>query len=84
MKAKRAKEWGLIDGYFPTSKFEDGIARRIDELVEEDKTSATSAGIKLNPLEVEVTEAGREYKYVTLRLNREKRYADLTVRSPES
>ncbi len=83
LKAKRAKEWGLIDGYFPTSKFEDGIAHRLDEMVEEDKTSTTSAGIKLNPLEVEATEAGREYKYVSVRLNRQKRYADLTVRGPE-
>ena len=41
-------------------------------------------GIKLNPLEVESTDDTREYKYVSLKLNREKRYADLTVRGPEA
>jgi len=41
-------------------------------------------GIKLNPLEAKSTDDGREYKYVSLKLNREKRYADLTVRGPEA
>jgi benzoyl-CoA-dihydrodiol lyase len=41
-------------------------------------------GIKLNPLEFESTGDSRDYKYVSLKLHREKRYADLTVRGPES
>jgi benzoyl-CoA-dihydrodiol lyase len=40
-------------------------------------------GIKLNPLQKELKPAGIEYQYVTLILNREQRYADLTVRGPE-
>jgi len=51
-------------------------------------TSATEPtqpnGIELNPLEVRETKDEREYKYIKLRLNREKRYADLTVRGPEA
>ncbi|HKZ78204.1 MAG TPA: 2,3-epoxybenzoyl-CoA dihydrolase [Pyrinomonadaceae bacterium] len=43
-----------------------------------------SAGIKLNPLEVESTANSRDYKYVSLKLSREKRYADLTLRGPEA
>ncbi|HVS21126.1 MAG TPA: hypothetical protein VHD88_04720, partial [Pyrinomonadaceae bacterium] len=35
-------------------------------------------------LNVESTADRREYKYVSLNLNREKRYADLTVRGPEA
>ncbi|HEY6232632.1 MAG TPA: hypothetical protein VIW64_15325, partial [Pyrinomonadaceae bacterium] len=34
-------------------------------------------------LQVEIKPSGREYKYVNLVLNREQRYADLTVRGPE-
>ena len=41
-------------------------------------------GVKLNPLPVESTADGREYKYVSLKLNRDKRFADLTVRGPEA
>ena len=82
LKAKRAKEWGLIDGYFPTSKFDESVAARVRELAEAGGKK-DGPGVKLNPLEVEATDAGREYKYVSLRFNRERRYADLTVRGPE-
>ena len=83
LKGKRAKEWGLIDDYFPTSKFQEAVAARLRAIVEADNEKKAVRGIKLNPLKVETTADGREYKYVSLRLNREKRYADLTVRGPE-
>jgi benzoyl-CoA-dihydrodiol lyase len=85
LKSKRAEEWGLIDGHFPTSKFQEGVAARARELAEADGDAQQSGpGIKLNPLEVETSADGRrEYKYVSLRPNAEGRYADLTVRGPE-
>jgi benzoyl-CoA-dihydrodiol lyase len=79
LKGKRAKEWGLIDGYFPTSKFQESIDARVKQLV----NNATPAqGIKLTPLEFESTADSRNYKYVKLKLNRDQRYADLTVHAP--
>src|SRR5205085_1177358 len=84
LKGKRAKEWGLIDDYFPTSKFQEAVAARVRSLVESGDDKRPEKGIKLNPLQVEISADGREYKYVTLKLNREKRYADLTVRAPEA
>ena len=33
LKGKRAKEWGLIDDYFPTSKFQESVDSRIAEVV---------------------------------------------------
>ncbi|HJU54603.1 MAG TPA: 2,3-epoxybenzoyl-CoA dihydrolase [Pyrinomonadaceae bacterium] len=84
LKGKRAKEWGLIDGYFPTSKFQDSVAERVRELAQDGGQEKPARGIVLNPLQVEAGSGGREYKYVSLKLNREKRYADLTVRAPEA
>jgi benzoyl-CoA-dihydrodiol lyase len=84
LKGKRAKEWGLIDGYFPTSKFQESVAARVREIIAADAEKSTPRGIKLNPLEVEASADGREYKYVSVRLNREQRYADLTLRGPEA
>jgi len=84
LKAKRAKEWGLIDDYFPTSKFEEGVAARGRELVERSEPKQAERGIELYPLQVEATADGREYKYVSLKLHRAGRYADLTVRGPEA
>jgi benzoyl-CoA-dihydrodiol lyase len=84
LKGKRATEWGLIDGYFPTSKFQESVAERVRSLVEAAGQQKAPSGIKLNPLQVEASETGREYKYVSVKLNREGRYADLTVRAPEA
>jgi benzoyl-CoA-dihydrodiol lyase len=74
LKGKRAKEWALIDDHFPTSKFAEGIDARVQQLVDA-AGSRNSTGIKLNPLQ--------DYKYVRLKLNRDQRYADLTVHGPE-
>src|SRR5689334_17809882 len=76
LKGKRAKEWGLIDGYFPTSKFQESIDARVKQLV---NNAVPAQGIKLTPLEFESTADSRNYKYVKLKLNRDQRYADLTV-----
>src|SRR3989440_5894206 len=114
LKGKRAKEWGLIDDTFPTSKFQEAIDERVAQVVKrtDDEVSGASplwergqgrglygvrpspliplleggeeSGIKLGLLEVESTDNTRDYEYVSLKFHREKRYADLTVRAPES
>jgi benzoyl-CoA-dihydrodiol lyase len=81
LKGKRAKEWGLIDGYFPTSKFQESIDARVKQLVA--NTPANAQGIKLTPLEFETTDDSRNYTYVKLKLNHEQRYADLTIHAPD-
>jgi benzoyl-CoA-dihydrodiol lyase len=81
LKGKRAQEWGLIDGYFPTSKFAEGIDSRVAQLVTSQRE--IPSGIKLNPLRIESTDHSRNYKNVRLTLHREQRYADLTVVGPD-
>jgi benzoyl-CoA-dihydrodiol lyase len=89
LKGKRAKEWRLIDGYFPTSKFEEGISARVAQVVAAQGQS--QSGIKLNALkveesnesQVEESNESRNYSYVRVQLNRDERYADLTVLGPE-
>jgi benzoyl-CoA-dihydrodiol lyase len=81
LKGKRAQEWRLIDGYFPTSRFGQGINARVEQLVADN--SKTESGIKLIPLQIHSTNDTRTYKYISLRLNREQRYADLTVVAPD-
>jgi benzoyl-CoA-dihydrodiol lyase len=82
LKGKRAKEWGLIDDSFPPSKFQEAINARAQEVV--NAAAPDGPGIKLNPLQVENTADARNYKYVKLKLDREQRYADLTVRGPDA
>ncbi|MDQ2855312.1 MAG: 2,3-epoxybenzoyl-CoA dihydrolase [Acidobacteriota bacterium] len=93
LKGKRAKEWGLINDSFPTSKFEESIAKRVNDVTQAaslgrdgglQAASLQYSGIKLTPLQFESTTDSREYKYVSVKFNREKRYADLTMRGPEA
>jgi len=84
LKGKRAKEWGLIDDTFTTSKFQSSIDERVRTIVEGDGQPSATQGIKLNPLEIQSTEDGHDYKYVSLKFHHDKRYVDLTVRAPEA
>ncbi len=100
LKGKRAKEWGLIDDTFTTTKFSEGIDNRVREIVNGHSSGGASGkdagepqarmpalpatGIKLNPLQIQSTADSRDYRYVSLKFHRDKRYADLTMRAPES
>jgi benzoyl-CoA-dihydrodiol lyase len=88
LKGKRAKEWRLIDGYFPTSRFQEGISARAEQLVAaqregQSNKSSASSGIKLSPLQIESTDDSRNYRYIRLQLHRGQRYADLTMLGPD-
>ncbi len=84
LKGKRAKDWGLIDDYFPTSKFEEAVEARVQEILKMLDTQEVGPGIKLHPLRVENSGDRRSYQHVDLRLHRQSRYADLIVHGPES
>jgi benzoyl-CoA-dihydrodiol lyase len=85
LKGKRAKEWGLIDDTFPTSKFQERVNARVRDITQDPtQVNTMITGIKLNPLDVENTKDSRQYKYVSLKLHHAKRYADLTIRGPEA
>ena len=81
LKGKRAKDWGLIDGFFPTSKFQEGINARVAQVASAQRENRS--GIKLNPLQIEETDDARNYRYIRVQLHRDQRYADLTMRGPE-
>jgi len=91
LKGKRAKEWGLIDDTFPTSKFQEAMDERLAQIGNvrsdngtQDNILRNNGGIQLNPLKIESSEDTRNSKYVSLKFHRDKRYVDLSVRGPES
>jgi benzoyl-CoA-dihydrodiol lyase len=91
LKGKRAKEWGLIDDTFATTKFQSSVDDRVTQIVNlrsddaaQDNILRYNGGIKLNPLQVESTDESHEYKYLSLKFHRDRRYVDLTMRGPEA
>lgn len=83
LKGKRAKEWGLIDDTFATTKFQESVDNRVAQIVGSSTDSEVPSGIILNPVIADSAPDRRDYKYVKLKLHREKRYADLTILGPE-
>jgi benzoyl-CoA-dihydrodiol lyase len=83
VKAKKAQEWRLIDGYFPRSRFEDAVLERARQLAAAAPPRAGArAGIRLEPLAPRVQPDRIEYRHVTLTIDRERRTAELNVRGP--
>ena len=82
VKGRRAAEWGLVDAVHPTSRFKEAVAKRASELAARSDRPPSGTGIVLQPLEPQVSDSAITYRYVSLRFERERRVADLTVRTP--
>ncbi|HWL86839.1 MAG TPA: 2,3-epoxybenzoyl-CoA dihydrolase [Polyangiaceae bacterium] len=68
VRGKRAVAWNLVDESPSRSQFDAVVKRRIDVLVANSKR-APRRPLILAPLEVQRTEQGAEYKYVSLSLH---------------
>lgn len=82
-RARDAVKFRIVDGSFPRSKWDEGVAKVASEAAARNPARATS-GIALPALELEADETGRRYKYVTVALDPEARTATLTVRGPDA
>jgi benzoyl-CoA-dihydrodiol lyase len=84
IKGKRAVDWRLVDQVVPRSKFAQVVAERAKALAATSDRPKDGKGITLDPLEIKVTPAGIEYKYVSVKVQTGQRLAELTVRGPDS
>ena len=82
-KGRRAVEWGLVDAVHPTSRFGEAVAKRASELAAGSDRPQSAAGITLHPLKPAISDIAIGYRYVSVRFERERRVADLTVRTPQ-
>ena len=82
IKGSRAVEWGLIDGLYPKSKYEEVIGKRLDELAAMSDRPGSGPGVILEPLDPERGADGTRYRYVTVALDRDQRIARLNVAAP--
>ncbi len=83
IKGKRAVEWRLVDAVYPTSQFKERTARRALELAQLSDRPASGPGIRLAPLEPDVSDDAVRYSSVSVDIDRRGRLATLTVRAPE-
>jgi benzoyl-CoA-dihydrodiol lyase len=83
IKGKRALEWRLVDAIYPTSQFKERVGRRAQDLAKLSDRPASGPGIRLGPLSPDVTDDAVRYSTVVLEIDRVRRVATLTVRTPE-
>src|SRR3954470_7307938 len=82
VKGRRALEWGLVDAVHPTSRFKEAVSKRAFELATASDRPSAGPGISLGPLNPQVTENAIAYRHVSVRFERERRTADLTIQAP--
>jgi benzoyl-CoA-dihydrodiol lyase len=82
VKGRRAVDWRLVDAVYPTSQFRERTAEHARARVAASDRQAHGGGIVLHPLEPEVTDSAIRYSAVTLRIDRARRVATLTVAGP--
>jgi benzoyl-CoA-dihydrodiol lyase len=77
-----AVEWGLVDATAPRNAFAGEIRRRATEAAATSKRPTGAKGVQLTPLAREDSVEGVTYPFVTAKLDRVGRRADITVQGP--
>ncbi len=82
LKGKRAKQWGLVDDFFPLSKWDDKISAASKAAVEGSTRKSNWTGIKLPKLTPTTEEDTMRFDCVDVDFDHEGRTATLTMRGP--
>jgi len=82
IKGKRAVEWGLVDGVYPTSRFVEEVDARLAEAAADADPSLQ--GISLDALQPAVNEetSSLQYRHVSLEIDKSQRVATLQLTVP--
>lgn len=84
VRAPRAKEWHLIDGYAKPQQFAATIQQRALELAASSDRPEGATGVRLTPLERQIDEVGYHYSTVDARIDPTARTATLTIHAPQT
>ncbi|MEO7157641.1 MAG: 2,3-epoxybenzoyl-CoA dihydrolase [Vicinamibacterales bacterium] len=84
VRGKRAVEGRFVDAVYPTSKFQESVAKHAQALAAKSDRPAAGPGITLGPLSPAIDGDVIQYKYVKGSIDREKRTCQLTISAPDS
>jgi benzoyl-CoA-dihydrodiol lyase len=82
VRGQRAKDWRLVDEVVKPAGFSDAIRRRALELAAQSDRPSDAEGIELTALQCRRTADGLDYRNVSVKINRARRVAELTIRAP--
>lgn len=84
VRGQRAKDWRLVDDVVKPARFEETVRARALALAQGSDRPAGEQGVALTPLARTETADGLSYRYVDVRVDREKRQATWTVHGPRA
>ena len=81
IKGERAVEWGLVDGIFPSSRFDEEMENRLRQIAGDGHPQRK--GVTLDGLNPEVREDGVSYRHLQLKLDKTQRVATIELTVPD-
>jgi benzoyl-CoA-dihydrodiol lyase len=84
VRAPRAKEWRLIDGYAKPQQFAATVHDRARELASASHRPTNATGVTLTPLERVIDDSGYHYSTVDVVVDAATRTATLTIHAPKT
>jgi benzoyl-CoA-dihydrodiol lyase len=82
VRGRRALEWRLVDVLVRTQDFGAKVKARAQALADTSDRPHVASGIRLTPIERDMTETAIRYRHVTVDLDRDRRTATMTVMAP--
>ena len=83
VKGKRAVDWRLVDEVVPNSRIEETVRARCAEFASRSDRPAEATGVTLGPLDRRFGEAGIDYDFVHVEIDRAGRLATITIEGPD-
>jgi benzoyl-CoA-dihydrodiol lyase len=82
IRGRTALDWGLVDELAPRSRLADVVRARAETMAVESDRPRRPGGIRLSPLERQLTGERIEYRHVSAVVDRDQARADITIRGP--
>lgn len=82
VRAQRAQDWKLIDGYAKTQQFAAKVGERALDLAAQSYRPGDATGVRLTPLARTIDDRGYHYSNVDVAIDRQARTATLSVSAP--
>ena len=84
VRGKRAVEGRFVDAVYPTSKFQESVAKHAQALAAKSDRPASGPGVKLGRWYPQLTATRFSTLYVKGAIDRSKRTCDITISAPDS
>lgn len=81
-RGQRAKDWNLVDDIAPKGQWAVAVAEKAAKLAAASPRPVSAMGVKLDPLNRTIDDAGYHYNHVDVAFDRARGFVTITVKAP--